>query len=203
MGKALCERYGLDEGLIFHESRLTKAAGVLRTLCTHGDADFVQAKPYSDLETNLTPYQSKRVILLVRSPRDVVVSCYGHAVGPTGAYKGSMSDFIRSDRHGIRKIVTFYNIWYANRHVPEVFLPIRYDALHTQPGRTLRRALSLIDTQPYGDEIVNRAVDYGSGGHVKEMEGGVAHHVDDLKPEDEDHINSVLDDLGCPVYLNP
>jgi hypothetical protein len=106
IGKALCERYGLDEGFIFHESRLTKAAGVLRTLCTHGDADFIQAKHYGDLETNLTAYRSKRVILLVRSPRDVVLSCYGHAIGPAGAYKGSMSDFIRSDCHGIRKIVT-------------------------------------------------------------------------------------------------
>jgi hypothetical protein len=195
IGKALCERYGLDEGLIFHESRLTKAAGVLRTLCTHGDADLIGAKHYKDLETHLTPYQSKRVILLVRNPRDVVLSCYGHAIGPAGPYKGSLSDFIRSDRHGIRKIVTFYNIWYANRHVPEAFLPIRYDDLHTQPGRTLRRALSLIDTQPYSDEIIDGALEYGSSDHVKEMEGGVARYIDDLKPEDEDHIKTVLDDL--------
>jgi hypothetical protein len=229
IGKALCEKYRLDERLIFRESRLTKAAGVLRTVCTHGDADVTERKHYKDLETNLARYQSKRVILLIRDPRDVVVACYFYASGPNGAYNGCISDFVRSDHYGIRKIVTFYNIWHANRHVPEAFLPIQYDDLHTDPGRTLRRALALIDAQQdYSDEIINRAIEYGSGDYLKKMEAET--HVEGAKPKpgddadqesykdcrargggyldylnqkDQEYVNGVIDELGHPFFMNP
>jgi hypothetical protein len=221
IGKALCEKYRLDERLIFREPRLTKSAGVLRTLCAHGDADVTEDKHYQDLETNLARYQSKRVILLIRDPRDVVVSCYFHASGTKGTYNGSISNFVRSDHRGIRKIVTFYKIWHANRHVPEVFLPIRYEDLHTDPGAALRRALALIDVQQYSDEIINRAVDYCSGDHLKKMKGerhvdgaeltpgddadrewyeecraSVRGYIDCLNQEDQKYVNGVIDELG-------
>jgi hypothetical protein len=60
----------------------------------------------------------------------------------------------------------------------------------------------LIDAQPYGDEIINAAVDYGSLDHVKEMEEGVARAVDDLKQEDQEYVNGVMDELGNPLFMN-
>jgi hypothetical protein len=227
IGKALCEKYRLDERLIFREPSLTKAAGVLRTVCTHGDADPRQGKHYVDLETNRARYQCKRIILLIRDPRDVVVSSYLHASGPKGGYTGSISDFVRSDHHGIRKIVTFYKIWHANRQVPEAFLPIPYDDLLTDPGRTLRRALELIDAQDYSDEIINRAIEYGSCDHFK-MEGEThvegtmlkpgddtdqerymdrrdrgGGYVDYLNQEDQEYVNGVIDELGNDLFIEP
>jgi hypothetical protein len=227
IGKALCEKYRLDERLIFRERSLTKCAGVLRTLCTHGDANVTEDKHYKDLETNLAQYKSKRVILLIRDPRDVVVSCYLHASGSKGRYNGSISDFVRSDHHGIRKIVTFYKIWHTNRHVPEVFLPIRYDDLATDPGTALRRALALIDAQQYSDEIINTAVDYCNCDRLKTMEreghidgaelrpGNDADreryedyrargrgYIDYLNQEDQEYVTGVIDELGGPPFMN-
>lgn len=228
IGKAISEKYGLEEHLIFREPKLTKAAGVLRTVCTHGDADIAQGRHYKDLETNLARYESKKVILLIRDPRDVVVSCYFHARGRTDGYKGSISDFVRSDHHGIRKIVAFYNIWQANRHVPEVFLPTRYDDLHADPGTMLRRALALIDSQNYSDAIVTKAVEYGRWDHARPLErerpldGATLKHRDDAYPDrhsecrvrrggysdylnedDQAYVNSVIDELSDPLFRPP
>jgi hypothetical protein len=227
IGKAICEKHHLDDGLIFCEPRLTKMAGVLRTVCTPGGADVTEGTHYKDLETNLARYQSKRVILLIRDPRDLVVSCYFYASGPKGAFQGSLSDFVRSDHQGIRKIVSFYKIWHANRHVPEIFLPIRYDDLHSDPGGTLRRALALIDAQEYPEEIINRAVDYCNC-HYSKMEGArpadgatlkpgddpdrewyedgrarVGAYTDYLNQEDQEYVNGVIEALGEPLFVTP
>jgi hypothetical protein len=229
IGKALCEKYGLDERLIFREPRLTKSAGVLRTMCTNGDAEVTEDKHYKDLQTNLARYHSKRIILLIRDPRDLVVSCYLYATGPKGTYRGSLSDFVRSDHHGIRRIVTFYRIWHANRHVPEMLLPIGYDVLRSDPGGTLRRALALIDAQEYGDEIISRAVDYCHGRCTRKREGaasladGATLKPDDdsdqewyedgpaqvgcymryLNREDQEYVNGVIEALGEPPFITP
>ena len=226
IGKALCEKYQLDERMIFHEPRLTKAAGVLRTACTHGDAGLTEGRHYRDLETNLARYNAKKVLLMIRDPRDIVVSCYFNETRRKSAYNGSISDFIRSDHYGIRKIVTFYNIWHANRHIPEVLLPIRYEDLHVDPGKNLRLALSLIDPQDYTDEIIHRAVEYGSFKNMRRKEqeehiasrklqpgdyvdeesykvrrGKVGGYVDYLDNNDLKYVNSVIDKLSCPLFL--
>jgi hypothetical protein len=225
IGKALCEKYGLDERLIFREPRLTRTAGVLRTVC---GADLLESTHYQDLDADLSRYRFKRVILLIRDPRDLVVSCYFCVSRPKGAYQGSLSDFVRSDHHGIRKIVTFYKIWHANRHVPEMFLPIRYEDLHSDPGGTLRRALAMIDAQEYADEIINRAVDYGNCHYSRKMEGArpadgatmkpgddkdrewyqgararVGAYMDYLNQEDQEYVNGVIEMLGEPLFITP
>ena len=226
IGKAICEKHRLDDRLIFHEPRLTRTAGVLRTVCTHGDV--TNGTHYKDLETNLARYRSKRVLLVIRDPRDLVVACYFYATGPKYAYRGSLSDFVRSDHHGIRKIVTFYKIWLANRHVPEMFLPVRYDDLHRDPSGTLRRALALIDAQAYADEIINRAVAYCNCDDWRKMSGDrpaggatlkagddpdqewyeegpakVGCYMHYLTQEDQEYVNGVIETLGEPLFMTP
>src|SRR3990172_11645288 len=94
-------------------------------------------------DINITNYQKikqntvKKVIFLVQNVKDILVSFYFQVTKREGNYTGNISDFIRSDLYGIKKILTFYNIWHENRTVPKEFLRFRYEDMHKNPGEVL------------------------------------------------------------------
>jgi Sulfotransferase domain len=57
------------------------------------------------LETDKSRYRGTKVLYLIRDPRDVVVSCFFQATRRKKLFRGTLSEFIRSDNYGIRKIV--------------------------------------------------------------------------------------------------
>ena len=225
IGKALCEKYGLDEQLIFDELKVTEAAGVLPTMYTHDGSSNTEGRHWRDLGAGKTPYQKKKILFLIRDPRDVAVSCFFQATKRKGLYKGTISDFIRDDCYGIRKIVTFFNIWHANQHVPEAFLPLRYEEMHADPAGNIRKALDFIGAGEVADEIIRRAVEYASFDNMRKLEeegrfeskklrpgksrdeesfkvrkGKVGGFTDYLNAEDCAYVNGVMRELGCPFF---
>ncbi len=229
LGKALCEQYGLDEQLIFDELELAAAAGLPPMCYTHDDAIDGQNGHYKTLETDKARYENKKVIFLVRDPRDVAVSCYFHASKRRDLYGGAISDFIRDDCFGLRKIVTFYNIWHANRRVPKAFLVLRYEEMHADPAKSLGLALNFIGAPPSEEAIITRAVEYARFDNMKKMEesgyfisekmrpgkpgdedsykvrrGKVGGYADYLSPEDCQYLDHVLHELDCAFFpLDP
>ena len=140
-------------------------------------------------------------------------------------YEGTISDFIRSDQYGLRKIVTFYNLWNRNKHVPEAFLPLRYEQMKDDPALALKEALDFMGAHDVENKTIRRAVEYASFDNMKRMEsedkfgnkilrpgktkdedsfkvrrGKVGGFVDYLSPEDCDYVNGVMAELGCPFF---
>ncbi len=227
LGKALCDQYGLGEHFrfIFDSLKVTAAAGLPTMDYTHDGTRLSQAKHFEDLETDKSRYQDKKVILLLRDPRDLVVSCYFQASRMRNLYEGSLSDFIRDDHYGIRKIVTFYDIWHAHRHVPEAFLVLRYEEMHADPAGSLRLVLDFMGAPLLDDGVVAKAVEYASFDNMKKMEqdgyfasekiktgrpgdeesykvrrGKVDGYVDYLSPEDCQYLDAVTQELGCAFF---
>jgi hypothetical protein len=225
IGKALCEQYGLDDQLIFDKDQLTQITGVPKISYTHEDVGNSKHKHYQELETDKSQYKKKKVIFLVRDPRDVLVSYYFHISRRSDLFHGSMAEFIRSEVYGIRKIIMFYNIWHANLHVPRALLLLRYEELHADPQGNLRSVLDFIGADHIGDNIVEKAVEFASFSNMKKLEetrhflskklqpgksededsykvrrGVVGGYRDDLSLEDCQYINAVIQEMGCAFF---
>ena len=97
------------------------------------------------LSFNRAKYAEKKVVFLVRDPRDVLVSSWYHLTRRERIFKGGLSGFVRDDLVGIGKVVAFMNLWMANRAVPAGFLLVRYEELHRDPAATVSRVLEFLD----------------------------------------------------------
>ena len=227
-GKAICEMYGLDDRNALDSLGLTRAAGLLPTIYTHDGSSNTGGRHYRKLSADKSAYRKKKVLLLVREPRDTVVSCYFQATQRRKLFQGTISEFIRHDHYGIRKILTFYDAWERNQSVPKEFLALRYEEMHRDPAAALRAALAFMGARDVDDAVVAKAVDFASFSNMKKMEaegyftsnklkprdpkdeasfktrkGQVGGYTNYLSPEDCAYAQSVIDELGCPFYGIP
>jgi len=76
----------------------------------HAGSDHTSRRTKNDLDIGMAP-RAKTRVLLIRDPRDTVVSGYYQAARRLHMYSGSISDFIRDPRHGIEKVINFNLMW--------------------------------------------------------------------------------------------
>jgi hypothetical protein len=108
---------------------------------THDFSGHRGQRHFSELGGDKSGYQDRRVIFLVRDPRDVVVSGYFQATKRLGVYEGPISEFIRDPKHGIEKIVIFNSEWLAAAKVPQDFCLIQYEEMHARLSEVLERVI--------------------------------------------------------------
>jgi hypothetical protein len=136
----------------------------------HDQSNWVPAPLRIDqLSFNADKYSSRKVIFLVRDPRDVLVSSWYHLRFRENIYKQDLSTFIRDDLVGIRKVIAFMNMWVENREVPEAFLLLSYEQIHTRPFHSFERVLKFLglDVDP---ENLRAAVEASTFDKMKQME---------------------------------
>jgi hypothetical protein len=126
-------------------------------------------------------FQGKRIVLLVRDPRDVAVSQFFqwqyrmkpgkkfiNDYPPHGADIG-IWDFVLDQDAGVPRIVDYFNGW--ARAIPELrdVLVVRYEDMRADPGAVLARILAFTGT-PVTPEQVGEAVEFASYDNMKKME---------------------------------
>lgn len=112
--------------------------GIPCILASHDFQVVRRGERVQELDRDKRPFRGSRVLLLVRDPRDVVVSFYYHKTLREGSWDGSMGEFIRHSFDGLPTIVSYYNIWAENRSLPAAFAVFRYEDLLTDTVATLR-----------------------------------------------------------------
>jgi hypothetical protein len=148
-------------------------------------------KPYKRTPEELTrdksAYAQDRVVLLVRDPRDVIVSrFYAVKYREQGEpYPGSIGEFLREPRGSLATLCAYYRIWLEQRHVPRAFLVVRYEDMHQDPGKELRRVLELLGVQPIREEGIAAAVEFGRFDNMRRLEQQDAFGVRTLRPSDQ------------------
>lgn len=129
-------------------------------------------------------YAGRKVILLVRDPRDVFVSSYFQKTKRNYNYKGTLQEYLRERRGGIESIVTFYNIWADQRCLPEDFLLVTYEDLHADTVRELRRVLDFLGLDRTSEEALNNAVESCRFDRMRELETNNAYQTGALSARD-------------------
>jgi len=228
LGSALCKRYGLPEERMVDTPWLTTSAGLPMTVLCHDGGSNVEARHEQRLVRDKSEYRDKKVVLLVRDPRDVVTSCYFQASRRRNLFRGSIAEFVRDPHYGVGKIVTYLNIWHDNREVPKGFLVISYEELKTQPEKALRRCLEFMGVEELDESVVEHAIEYCRFENMKRMEQGkkfrdgrmrpkeekdpeaskvrkgkVGGYVDYLSPDDIAYCEQVIAERGCPLLSSP
>ncbi len=144
---------------------------VPRILVTHDD--FAHRKRPEDVERDKRLYTGKRVVLLLRDPRDVIVSLHFHrryrsAQGEQ--WPESLSQTLRLERGGFRSLIAFYNAWANGLSCPEEILVIRYEQLKYDTARELQRVLNFMGLGWIDRRVVAEAVQYCSFTQMKAIE---------------------------------
>ncbi len=138
-------------------------------------------KDYTGHSDSKADFYAKRVVLLVRDPRDVAVSQFFQwkfrmkpekkvlNEYPTQNQDVPIFDFVMDPGAGLPKIMDFMNLWAEEIPHLKRFLLVRYEDLKTDPHQTLKDVLDFMDT-PATDEQIAEAVDFASYDNMKQME---------------------------------
>ncbi|TIL76315.1 MAG: sulfotransferase domain-containing protein [Mesorhizobium sp.] len=123
----------------------------------HDGTDHKLLRPKSSLKENKSRYKKRRTIILVRDPRDTVVSGYFQVQKRHMLPVGSFSDFIRSDNHGIEKIIRFNLNWLAAMPRMRAIRYLQYEDLHRNTAGVLRAVLGFLNLQAEDRRLVEVA----------------------------------------------
>jgi Sulfotransferase domain len=170
--------YGIPEGRMLEFDNLHRIDLRIPSLFfTHSN----YLRDYTGNWTTKEEFYEKRVLMLVRDPRDVAVSQYYqwqyrmrpvkkllNDYPPHGA-DVSLFDFVMDDDAGLPKVIEFFEIW--QRELPKVraSLVVRYEEMRADPGAALGRVLEFLGT-PGSPEQIAEAVAYASYDNMKRLE---------------------------------
>lgn len=116
-------------------------------------------------------YEGQKVILLVRDPRDAVVSRYHQHKDEMG-YE-SLERYVR-ESNDLTDYVRFYNDWQTYSDRPKAFHPIafmriRYEDMKADTFAEMQRVFEFLDLAISEDNI-RSAIDYASFKNMRKME---------------------------------
>lgn len=181
LGKIISERYGKEFTIELEE---LADENVPFIYMTHDEANKPN-KPNKPLRFNKNEYRNKKVLFLVRDPRDVVISYYFQQ---TKRIKSSVtmdvSSFIRDPRYGVNRIIGLMNIWAENRRIPKDFLVVKYEDLHRDPVGELQKIMQFVGLKDVEEELLREAVSFASFENMRQMERNNALQNKRLKTKD-------------------
>lgn len=143
-----------------------------------------------EIPTDKSAYAGKKVIFLVRDPRDVLVSLYFQLTRRNANFDGTFDEFLAQRRGGLEALIAFYNAWAANRQTPRDFLLVTYEDLHQDPHGELRRVLAFLGVPDVSDATVDTAVEYAHFDNMREIESSNALGTSRLAARDADDPDS-------------
>ncbi len=126
--------------------------------------------PYWDLPENKSHYSRNRIVIMVRDPRDTVVSSYFQMTKRHESFNGTISDFIRDERYGIKKILKFHEIWNKNRHVPAGFKLIKYEDMHEDPLAVMKDLLEFLRVKKLDEDKLQRIIQFYQFNNMHKLE---------------------------------
>lgn len=132
----------------------------------------------------------KKIILLVRDPRDAIVSLFHNHTKRTVLYKEGISEFIRKPDGEFKKMIVFMNNWAEEvKNRKQGLLLIKYEDMQKDIYKELKKVLNFLNIN-VDDTIIDEAVRYGSFENMRKMETSGAFKDARMRPRNIDDENS-------------
>jgi len=116
--------------------------------------------------TCLVPPRARRhnkIVLMVRDPRDVVVSLHFHLSKRGHAYKWKpqpLPEMLRSRHNGIAEVIELMNGWLAEWHGRPNFKLMRYEDCQAETAREFRGLLEFLGHAPINEAAFAHALEF-------------------------------------------
>lgn len=172
-------KHGLSpRHLIGFDNLHRKNRAIPRIFFTHDN----YLKDYTRNVDSKADFYDKKVILLVRDPRDVAISQFfqwKHRMRrgkkalnqyPLHGTEVSVFDFVMNQDAGLPKIIDYLNLWEREAAKIRRLLVVRYEDMRKDPQQVLERILDFIGTPPGSDEQIREAVEFASYENMKRLE---------------------------------
>ncbi len=215
LSQAFASHFGVaNANLLELEEMAGRQPNIPRVVFSHdGPANLKTADEL--LAHDKQEYAGSKTVLLVRDPADVVVSYYFERTRrrevfnperfPT--FNGDLSTFLREERGGLDSILAFYQSWANHQHVPAAFLLVRYEDMHADAGRELRRILNFMNLPSVSAETIQEAVSFGRFDNMRRLEQQNSLASERLQPANPDDPESYKTRRGLiggfTDYLSP
>ena len=183
IAKAIEAQYGISGVDPLRPYRYTRKVRGLPFILPHHDGGPEFRRP-EELPEDKSFYAGKKVIFLVRDPRDVTVSSYFQKTRRNINYHGSLRDYVYEPVGSIATNIAFYNIWARNRHVPADFLLVTYEDLQADTAGELRRVLDFLGLEAIGSDAVAESVEQCRFDQMRQMEASNSLGSKRLAPRD-------------------
>lgn len=198
----------------------------IHSISSNNKLNVANMESWKELPTKPLGFRNITGILLIRNPLDVMVSYYCdrhyRSVGDNVKhFKGSISDFIRTDYFGINKLIHFWNIW--KDHCASV---VKYEEMHEDILGVLKKIFTIFgfnidELEPHfktaiefakfenmkkreqqnyfhGDQL--RTKGDGSLEAMKVRKGKICGYHDYLNEDDINYIKKQMEKMNCPFY---
>ncbi len=141
---------------------------------THFGAGVARALPASALTPRRWWCTRRPTLLLLRDPRDTLVSSFHQATKRRGRYAGSLPDFVRDARFGIEKVLRWNLMWCDLALSLETIAIVSYEELRSGGPLLLGHVARHFGAAPSA-EALQRAWDHAhfDAMRARERRGGV------------------------------
>jgi hypothetical protein len=160
-------------------------------------------KDYSGHADSKADFYGRRVVLLVRDPRDATVSQYfqwQHRMNrmktrlnhyPPKGTEVSVYDFVMNPVYGLVRCTDFMNLWAREADQVQDLLIVRYEDMRREPVEVLSRIAAFIGEEAK-PEFIEEAVEYASVANMRKLESTnrFAFAGGRLKPGDKNNPDS-------------
>ncbi len=171
--------YGIPEGVLLgFENYHRRNPEIPKIFFTHDN----YIKDYTGEFDSKASFYGKKVVLLVRNPKDIAVSQYfqwQHRMRPAkkklnkypphGAEVPAW-DFVMDENVGLPGIIDYLNLWAREAEHVEDLLIVRYEDMRSDTAAVLARVMEFIDGAPANDQAVADAVEYSSVENMRKLE---------------------------------
>lgn len=117
----------------------------VRPRFTHGRSRFRLALSASGLAEGIADVSHRRVLFLIRDPRDTVISNYYQVTERGKRWQGDFSTFLRHPNYGFERILVFHSAWLSSRQFFRAGFHVeRYEAMRADTPAALRRIAAFL-----------------------------------------------------------
>jgi hypothetical protein len=171
LGYYLARLVGEDPRGAMKLDLLCKKGGCARVAYSHNGTSISDKLPiHSEVLASPDEWRGRAMLLLVRDPRDLLVSAYHNTRFRKRSFDGTLSDYIRHPFVGIEKLLVCLNLWHENSRLAAKFDVLSYEAMVRDPAAALRSSLAFIGVPHADPAIVAETVKFASFQNMRRLE---------------------------------